>query len=122
MNNAIIGKVRRGSFHFPIQFQLFGEEQIIADAVFDTGCSHSLISAKSLIAKDKTLEQLKKDALFDANVTLSIGKGIESKEIDTTELKKQIKLINNIKKFILENNIDANQSKELITQYINQRY
>ena len=118
MSDVIIGKVNRGTFRFPIEFELFGEEQVISDAVFDTGCSHSFISAKSLVTGDKSLDELKEEALYDAHVQLSIGKGIESNDIDTTELKRQIKIINTIKQHVLKNNIDLNLSKTLITNQI----
>jgi len=52
-NDTIIGEVRGGSFRFPIQFEMFGENQSIEGAVYDTGCSHSLISASSLFLGNK---------------------------------------------------------------------
>lgn len=80
-NDTIIGAVDRGSFHFPIEFDMFSNHQYIPDAIFDTGCSHSLISIRSLNPGNKSIEELKKEALFNVNIRLGIGKGIESKNI-----------------------------------------
>lgn len=58
--------------------------QYIQDATFDTGYSHSLISAKSLDIGDRwSIEELRRDAIYDMNVKLSIGRGVESKDIDS---------------------------------------
>ena len=97
-NDTIIGMVDKGSFRFPIEFDMFGIHQYIDNVTFDTGCSHSLISAKSLNLGDKSIETLKKEALFDPNTTLIIGKGIESADMDTEQLQKDIVEINRYKK------------------------
>lgn len=96
-NDTIIGVIYRGSFHFPIEFDMFDNHQYISDAVFDTGCSHSLISVKSLNTGNKPIEDLKREALYDINIKLGIGKGIESKDINTDQLKLDIKKINSWK-------------------------
>lgn len=59
MNDIIIGMVDKGSFRFPIEFDMFGIHQYIDNVTFDKGCSHSLISAKSLNLGDKSIETLK---------------------------------------------------------------
>ena len=87
-NDTIIGMIERGSFHFPIEFDMFNNHQYIPDATFDTGCSHSLISVKSLNIGNKSISDLKKEALYDIDVKLGLGKGIESKDINTEHLKK----------------------------------
>lgn len=51
-NNIIVGKIKNGSFRFPIEFHMFGMKQKIQKVTFDTGCSHSLISIKSLSIDD----------------------------------------------------------------------
>ena len=96
-NDTIIGAVDRGSFHFPIEFDMFSNHQYIPDAIFDTGCSHSLISIRSLNPGNKSIEELKKEALFNVNIRLGIGKGIESKDINTDQIKIDIKRINSWK-------------------------
>lgn len=97
-NDIIIGVVNKGSFRFPVEFDMFGIHQYIDNVIFDTGCSHSLISVKSLNIGDKSIEELKREALFDTDVTLIIGKGIESVDIDTRQLQSDIFEINEHKK------------------------
>lgn len=75
-NDTIIGVIDKGSFRFPVEFDMFGIHQYVDNVTFDTGCSHSLISVKSLNISDKSVEELKRAALFDFDVTLIIGKGI----------------------------------------------
>lgn len=99
-NDTIIGVVNKGSFRFPVEFDMFGIHQYIDNVTFDTGCSHSLISVKSLNLGNKLIEELKRDALFDADVTLIIGKGIESADIDTRQLQSDILKINEYKKLL----------------------
>lgn len=96
-NDTIIGIVDRGAFRFPIEFDMFGIHQYIGNVTFDTGCSHSLISVKSLNIGDKSIEELKREAFFDLDVTLIIGKGIESVDIDTEQLQNDIVKINRCK-------------------------
>lgn len=98
MNDTIIGVIDKGSFRFPVEFDMFGIHQYIDNVTFDTGCSHSLISVKSLNIGDTSIEELKKAALFDSNVTLIIGKGIESVDVDTEQLQNDIIKINRCKK------------------------
>lgn len=93
-NDTIIGAIEKGSFHFPIEFNMFGNHQYIPDATFDTGCSHSLISVKSLNTGNMSIDDLKKEALYDLNIKLGIGKGIESKNINTDQIKADIRKIN----------------------------
>ena len=76
---------------------MFSNHQYIPDAIFDTGCSHSLISIRSLNPGNKSIEELKKEALFNVNIRLGIGKGIESKDINTDQIKIDIKRINSRK-------------------------
>lgn len=57
-----------------------------------------MISVKSLNIGDTSIEELKKAALFDSNVTLIIGKGIESVDVDTEQLQNDIIKINRCKK------------------------
>lgn len=97
-NDTIIGAIERGSFHFPIEFDMFNNHQYIPDATFDTGCSHSLISVKSLNTGSKPISALKKEALYDIDIKLGLGKGIESKDINTDHLKSDIREINSWKK------------------------
>lgn len=97
-NDTIIGVIDKGSFRFPVEFDMFGIHQYIDNVTFDTGCSHSLISVKSLNIGDKTIEELKRAAFFDSDVTLIIGKGIESVDVDTEQLQNDIVAINRCKK------------------------
>ncbi len=68
--DIIIGEVEYGSFRFPMQFEAFGGTQIIADAVFDTGCSHSLISFNSLNRYGKPLEDIQRNILYNKDSIL----------------------------------------------------
>lgn len=113
-SDTIIGAVERGSFHFPIEFNMFNNHQYIPDATFDTGCSHSLISAKSLDLGNKSIEDLKKEALYDIDVKLGIGKGIESKDINTDQIKDDIRKINGWKNQLK----DRNDAKKILRTYI----
>lgn len=97
-NDTIIGAIERGTFHFPIEFHMFNNHQYIPDATFDTGCSHSLISVKSLNIGNKSIVDLKREALYDINIRLGIGKGVESKDINTNQLKADVREINGWKK------------------------
>ena len=97
MNDVIVSKVDRGSFKFPIQFELFGNRQNISNAVFDTGCSHSLISANILNIGNKSLEDLEHEALMDIDVVLAIGAGVESNIKQIKELRKYVESINSLK-------------------------
>lgn len=113
-NDTIIGVVERGSFHFPIEFDMFGNHQYIPDAIFDTGCSHSLISVKSINIGNKSIADLKREALYDVDIKLGIGKGVESKGIDIDQLKTDIKKVNYWKKQLL----DRDDAAEILESYI----
>lgn len=113
-NDTIIGVVERGSFHFPIEFDMFGDHQYIPDAIFDTGCSHSLISVKSINIGNKSIADLKREALYDVDIKLGIGKGVESKGIDIDQLKTDIKKVNYWKKQLL----DRDDAAEILESYI----
>lgn len=117
-NDIIIGKVSKGSFKFPIEFQMFGNLQLIPNATFDTGCSHSLISAKSLNIGGFSIEELKVSALYDKNVNLSIGKSVESKDIDTTSLHSIVHEINKYKKALRNSDICQERAKQILKQHI----
>lgn len=117
-NDVIIGTVEQGSFRFPIEFGMFGYSQYIADATFDTGCSHSLISAKSLNIGNKKLVKLKEEALYDIDVKLSVGKGIESKEINTVQLKQAVIEINNLKKQLVKKKYSKEKAKIFLEKHI----
>lgn len=117
-NDTIIGTVTNGSFHFPIEFDMLGNTQFIEAATFDTGCSHSLISIKSLNTGDKSIEELKNEALYDIDIKLASGKGIESKDVDTTQLSRSIKQINNWKQELKENKIPKDKAKECLKKKI----
>lgn len=97
-NDTIIGEVRGGSFRFPIQFEMFGEKQSIEGAVYDTGCSHSLISASSLFLGNKSEHDLRRQAVYGENIILSIGKGVEGREAEVQCLREVIRKINHVKK------------------------
>lgn len=117
-NDVIIGTVKKGSFHFPIEFNMFDRHQYIQDAIFDTGCSHSLISAKSLDTGDKSIEELKHDAIYDMKIKLSIGRGVESKDIDATQLTHDIKTINGYKGKLKEKGILGEKAKNILEKHI----
>lgn len=76
---------------------MLGNSQNISDAVFDTGCSHSLISANSLNIGNKSLVDLEHEALTDVDVALTMGVGVESSAKQTKNIRKYIKGINNLK-------------------------
>lgn len=118
MNDIIVGVVDNGSFKFPIEFNMFGNKQSIPDAVFDTGCSHSLISVRNLNIGDRDIEELKEEAFYDVNVTLALGRGIESKDIDTKQLNRDIKKINRWKEQLLAKKCSNERAKELILEHI----
>lgn len=123
-NDTIIGIINKGSFHFPIEFDMFDEHQLITEATFDTGCSHSLISIGSLNLGNNSnivngdykqiLEKLKEDALYDINIRLSIGRGVESKNIDIRQLKAYITKINALKRKLLDNKCDKEEARILL--------
>ncbi len=111
--DIIIGEVDYGSFRFPMQFKAFGGTQIIADAVFDTGCSHSLISFNSLNRYGKSLEDIQRNILYNKDSILGIGVGVESKGSDLEYIKQLVNKINHYKEICkneneLENLIDKN--------------
>lgn len=56
-----------------------------------------MISVKSLNVGDRSISDLKKEALYDIEVKLGIGKGVESKDINTDLLKADIRNINDWK-------------------------
>lgn len=97
MSDAIVSRIKRGSFQFPIQFELFGNSQNIGEAVFDTGCSHSLISVNSLDIGGRSLSDLEHAALMDVDVILAVGAGIESNVSHTKKIRNYVKQINGLK-------------------------
>ncbi len=117
-NDVIIGNVKRGSFKFPINFDLFGIKQTIPEATYDTGCSHSLISAKSLNLCGKDIDVVQEEFLYDSEITLHIGRGVESKEINIAELKKDIEEINKWKKQLRNKKVVKVRATQLLKQKI----
>ena len=97
-SDTIVSKIEKGSFRFPIQFELFGHNQNIAHAAFDTGCSHSLISVSSLDVCNKNIRTLEHEALMDVNIPLAVGAGIESNSKETVCIRKYVKEINLLKR------------------------
>jgi hypothetical protein len=114
-NDTIIGVVERGSFHFPIEFEMMGIRQSINNAVYDTGCSHSLISVDSLSMDDNYRANFKEKLLYDVHTSTYIGSGVESstpaKKKELAQLGKQLKQLNNLK-----NNLIGNKDADVILQ------
>lgn len=120
-NDIIIGTVKRGTFKFPIEFDMFGKHQYITQAVFDTGCTHSLISVRDLSLEDRDIEKLKQDMLYDINVVMSIGRGIESKNTNTDDLKTYIISINKKKKEMIQKGYDNERASSILKEHINDK-
>lgn len=118
MNDVIIGVINKGSFHFPIEFEMFGEQQYVADATYDTGCSHSLISASSLNLGTKTIDDLKKELLYDINVNLFIGLGVESKGINISDIKRYVNKVNNLKQQLVNKGVPKDKAEEVLRKHI----
>jgi len=96
IDNKIITAIRRnGSFQFPIEFNIFNNPQSIENAVFDTGCGHSLISINSL-QLNKPLEYIKNYLFYSKNSYLCTNYGIDTPKI-TQEISNLIQQINKYK-------------------------
>ena len=122
MNDVIIGVVDRGSFRFPLEFELLNNKQAITNAVYDTGCSHSLISVDSLNIGNLSIEEFKEQLLYDTETYLYAGAGVESntvkKKLQLEQLAKSLKQINDLKKSLIgdekaEDNLRNNISESL---------
>lgn len=85
-DDAIIASVESGSFRLDIQFEIMNTHFKVSDAVFDTGCSHSLISVNTLSLNDSKLAELRNRAIYDKRVIISRGKGVESRGYDKSLL------------------------------------
>lgn len=101
MNDIIRKSVDHGSFTFKAKFELFGSIQTINNAIFDTGCSHSLISLDSLIL-NKDINNARIDMILDKNTRIFTGTGVDSIKKDLTTFRQVATIINKIK----EANID----------------
>lgn len=116
MSKVIVARVKRGSFRLPIEFKMLGEDQAIRDAVFDTGCAHSLISVDSLTLEPNILNTLQYELLTDIDIPLLLGSGIESSLDDVDQFKKYVKAIN-IKKEELRNaNISKSDARKILDE------
>lgn len=108
MNDIIIGTVKSGSFHFPIEFELMGMEQSIDYAVYDTGCSHSLISVDSLNLGETNINEFKEQLLYSVNTYICTGSGVESsteaKKKELANLGQALRKLNALKKKLIGNN------------------
>ena len=106
-NDVIIGAVNKGSFYFPIEFEIMGARQAINDATYDTGCSHSLISVDCLNLNGKSISEFKEQLLYSTNVYLYIGAGVESntpeKKEELTQLGQKLKKLNKLKHSLIGN-------------------
>lgn len=120
-NDIIIGTVKRGSFHFPIEFEIMGLKQAINDAVYDTGCSHSLISVDTLSLGEKSISEFKEQLLYDVNTRIYIGAGVESstsaKKAELALLGQKLRQLNQLKQSLIEND----NAKTILQQKIGQQ-
>lgn len=119
-NDVIIGKVNRGSFRFPIEFDIIGLKQAINDAVYDTGCSHSLISVDSLNLEQKSISKFKEQLIYDVNTYIYTGAGVESstsaKKTELIQLGQKLKKLNKLKQGLRGNN----EAEEVLRSEIDQ--
>ena len=119
-NDVIIGKVNRGSFRFPIEFDIIGLKQAINDAVYDTGCSHSLISVDSLNLEQKSISKFKEQLIYDVNTYIYTGAGVESstsaKKTELIQLGQKLKRLNKLKQGLRGNN----EAEEVLRSEIDQ--
>ncbi len=117
-SDVIVSKIEKGSFKFPVQFELFGNNQNILEATFDTGCSHSLVSVSSLNIGNKTIKDLEHEALTDVDVMLAIGVGVESNNEQTKNVRKYIRQINKIKEQLKQQGKSKSDSKNILKRKI----
>lgn len=110
----IIGEVKYGSFYFPIDFEIFNLQQSIPNAIFDTGCSHSLISVDSLGIGNKSIGQIKTDIFYNKDSRLEIGIGVETLNSELHQTRLLVNKVNNIK----THSKDNKTVEELINKYI----
>lgn len=106
-NDVIIGAVKNGSFRFPIEFEIMGMKQSINDAVYDTGCSHSLISVDSLSLGELPIDEFKERLIYDVNTCIYTGAGVESsteaKKKELAQLGHTLRKLNELKKKLIGN-------------------
>lgn len=107
-NDVIIGAINKGSFHFPIQFEIMELKQAINDAVYDTGCSHSLISVDSLNLGKKSISEFKEQLIYDVNTYIYTGAGVESstsaKKKELVLLGQKLRQLNKLKQSLIGSN------------------
>lgn len=114
MNKAIAAKMQHNVFHVRFMFntdsvicneidnkiitKMKNTLFIIDNAVYDTGCNTSLISADTMHFKDKRERNKFQDyCIYSAGILLYCGTGVEGRTADLSKLKRIIKKINNIK-------------------------
>lgn len=121
-NDVIVGQLDRNVFRFPIQFEMFGIKQYISDAVFDTGCAHSLVSIANMNTGQHTIEELCEMQYYNIYALVGTGLGVESQGVDIRELSKAIRLLNEVKKALQSKAFTEEQNREVIDNYITPEY
>lgn len=108
--DTLIQNVKNGSIKFPVTFTMYDETIKIQNAVYDTGCAHSLISVDSLnLQMDRDKFQL--DLLYDKSIKLNVSRGVEAQSINTQDIELLVNKINAIKEsnLTVEEAIDSNK-------------
>lgn len=140
MNNYIKKEVIQGCFYLAIQFKFKKILKNIDKAVYDTGCYHSCISYnliadkkyigltqirdKQLREKEKQryIRELKIKGIFNPNVKITCGFGVESQSNDDRQayanITEHIKMINRIKQEGLNKHKDIGSIKNELCSYI----
>lgn len=128
MNKAITAKMQHHAFHVRFMFntdsvicnevnnKIITEMKntlfIIDNAVYDTGCNTSLISADTMHFKDKRERNKFQDyCIYSAGIAISIATGVEARTTDLSKLNTIVQKVNEAKE---KSKAECRPAKELI--------
>ena len=96
-----------------LEFNLFGRQQFLADCVVDTGCATSLIPAGN-IDFGMTSDQAQDKLLFDKNIPIHTGVGVEGHMMDRSKIIECRDYLNKLKAYCREKKFNQAETEKFI--------
>ena len=103
-----------------LEFGLFGRQQFIPDCILDTGCAASLVPAGN-IDFGMTSDQAQDRFLFDKNIPLKIGVGVEGHTMNISKIAECRDYLNKLKAYCVEKKFSQAETEKFIRNHCSEQ-